>query len=353
MESKKFLISHSSINDFNNCSRLFYFKKIYRNPKTGNRIQLVNPYLSLGSAVHDTIDEVINLPPSQRKKISLKKRYQKLWKNYSRKRGGFVSKKQETEFKERGEKMILKVEKSDLLTKKSLKKSENLPKIKLFENIVLTGSFDWIEVLKNGNLHIIDFKTGKTKEKKDSWQLPIYKILAQEKYTKKVEKLSYWYLEKNNKLTYKEIIDSNLFISKIKRKALEIERKIKSNDFSCNSIYGKCFWCREYESIFFNKAEYVGHDNKMKKDLFFLDEGKFVLKKIENGNFLNKNEKEILKIRINGDLLKESKKQPKINNEKLKDAVFQIKKKIKNNLTKRELTIFIKELNQNGEKINF
>ncbi len=165
MEFKKIWISHSSITDFNNCPRLYFFKSIYRNPKTGNRIQLVSPYLSLGSAVHDTIDEVINLPLSKRTKTSLIKNYQKVWKKYSGKKGGFVSKKQESEFKKRGGKMVKKVEISGLLNRKSLKKTDNLSRTNLSKNMGLVGSFDWIEVLKNGNLHIIDFKTGKSKEK--------------------------------------------------------------------------------------------------------------------------------------------------------------------------------------------
>ncbi len=351
MDSKKIWVSHSSINDFNNCPRLYFFKSIYRNPKTGNRVQLVNPYLSLGSAVHDTIDEVINLPLSKRTKTPLTKNYQKVWKKYSGKRGGFVSKKQESEFKKRGGKMVKKVEISGLLNRKSLKKSDNLPRADLSENMGLVGSFDWIEILKNGNLHIIDFKTGKSQEKKNSWQLPIYQILAQKNYDKNVEKLSYWYLEKNSEPVFKESINPDIFISKIKEKAIEIKKAINQNNFSCNFFYNKCYWCRNYESIISGKAEYVGFDEKMKKDLYFLNNGELLLRKIEDSNFLNITEKNILKTRIKGKSVKETGKQNNLSNEKVKNVILEIKKKIKNNLTKKELSIFVKDLNKKKRKI--
>ena len=159
VNSNKICLSYSSITDFDNCSRLYYFKSIYRNPQTGNRVQLVNPYLSLGSAVHDSIDEVVNLKPSQRSKISLIKKYNLIWKQYSGKKGGFESKNQEIEFKKRGSVMVKKFEKSRLIKTKTIKKEENLPRMSIFKDIELVGSFDWVEILNNGNLHIIDFKT--------------------------------------------------------------------------------------------------------------------------------------------------------------------------------------------------
>ncbi len=353
MNTNKIRISHSSITDFNNCSRLYYFRNIYRDSKTGNRIQIVNPYLSLGSAVHDTIDEIINYSPSKRLKISLIERYKKIWKNYSGKKGGFYTKKQESEFKKRGGKMVKKVEISGLLNRKSLKKSDNLPRADLSENIGLVGSFDWIEVLKNGNLHIIDFKTGKSQEKKNSWQLPIYQILAQKNYDKNVEKLSYWYLEKNSEPVFKESINPDIFISKIKEKATEIKNTINQNNFSCNFFYNRCYWCRNYESIISGKAEYVGFDEKMKKDLYFLNNGELLLRKIEDGNFLNITEKNILKTRIKGKSAKQAGEKNNLTNKEIKNIVLEIKKKIKNNLTKKELSIFVKELNKKSEKFNF
>ncbi len=339
MDSKRW-ISYSSISDFNSCLRLYYFKNIYRNPKTGNRIQLINPYLALGSAVHETIDEIINLTPSRRVKTPLLKRYDKVWRRYSGKSGGFISEKQEDEFRKRGSQMIKRFSKSSLIKKRALKKKNDLPKISLFKGIDLVGSFDWVEVLKNGNLHIIDFKTGRSQEKSNSWQLPIYQLLAQEEYGKKVDKLSYWYLEKNKKKTFDNKLDIDNFFDKIKEKALEIKEVVDKKSFSCDSRYHRCYWCRPYEEILSGKAEYVGVDSQRGKDIYFLKNGKDVLRKINDSDFLSQQEKKIVDARLSGQEIKKDK------------SISRIKRKIKGNLTKKELSIFVSELKKNGKKIN-
>ncbi len=45
-------VSHSSMGDFIKCPRAYYLKNMYKNPKTGKKIGIVSPALSLGSAVH-------------------------------------------------------------------------------------------------------------------------------------------------------------------------------------------------------------------------------------------------------------------------------------------------------------
>ncbi len=351
MASNKIWISYSSIVDFNNCSRLYYFKNQYRNPKTNNRVQIVNPYLSLGCAVHETIDEIINFSPSKRLKTPLIKKYDKIWKKYSGKKGGFFTESQEKEFKKRGIKMLQRFKKSALISKKTLKKEKDLPKTKIYKDTYLVGSFDWVEVLKNNNLHIVDFKTGRSQEKKSSWQLLIYQLLAQDNYERQVDKLSYCYLDKSSKLISKKSISLDDFVPKIKEKADQIEKLIKNKKFSCQSKYNRCYWCRDYESIVSGKTEYVGTDEIMKKDLYFLNNSSNVLRKIDESNFLTKKEKEILKVRISdniNDFLEEN----KMSKKEIKKTVNEIKEKLKNNLSRKELLFFIEKLEKNGKKIN-
>ena len=49
-------VSYSSISDFKKCPRAYYLKNIYKNPKTGKKIELVAPPLALGSVVHDVLE---------------------------------------------------------------------------------------------------------------------------------------------------------------------------------------------------------------------------------------------------------------------------------------------------------
>ncbi len=347
-ERKTLWISHSAIKNFDNCSRLYYFTSIYRNPKTGNRVQIVNPYLSLGSAVHEAIDDVLDLAPSKRVCVSLVKRLEKSWERYAGKRGGFVSERQESEFKERGVKMIKKVENSSLLSTKSLKKEKELPKMSLFEGVELVGSFDWIELLPDKSLHIIDFKTGRSREDARSLQLPIYEILAKNSYGKKVGRLSYWYLEDSPKPTPKKLTGS---IAEIERKAVEIKKAVEGSEFSCSSKYPRCFWCRKYESIVSGRAEFIGTDDERQKDLFYLTSGDEVIRKINEGEFLNEEEKMILKMRMNNGSSEEVREASKKSRKQMGRSISDIKSKIKENLSTKELRIFVEELSKNGNRI--
>ncbi|RLG10690.1 hypothetical protein DRN73_07190 [Candidatus Pacearchaeota archaeon] len=266
-------ISHSAISDFEDCPRLYYFKNVYRSPITNHRVQIANPYLSLGSAVHQAIEEVNILPKEQRLNISLIERFERIWKEYQGKKGGFATQDQEEEFKERGRKMLKRIEQNPRIIKSSSYQfRERLPKVKLFKDkdIILTGAVDWIEILPSGGLHIIDFKTGRNKEN-NSLQLPIYLILANYNLNKPVEKVSYWYLENDDAPISIDLNPIQYYIPIIREKALEIEKAIKEKRFFCKSGYRNCFKCREYETIISGQAEYVGYDEKMRKDLYFIN----------------------------------------------------------------------------------
>ena len=49
-------VSHSSIGDYLKCPRAYYLKNIYKDPKNKKKIGIVNPALSLGSAVHEVVE---------------------------------------------------------------------------------------------------------------------------------------------------------------------------------------------------------------------------------------------------------------------------------------------------------
>ena len=48
-------ISHSSISDFLKCPRAYYLKNMYKDPKTGHKIQLMSPPFELGKDVDEVI----------------------------------------------------------------------------------------------------------------------------------------------------------------------------------------------------------------------------------------------------------------------------------------------------------
>lgn len=256
-------VSHTSINDFNSCARAYFLKHVYKDPKTNHKIKLISPPLALGQAVHEVIENLSILPVDQRFKEPLINKYEIAWKKISGKMGGFDNPEVEQRYKARGEEMLKRVtDHPGPIAKQAVKIKMDLPNYWLSEdeNIILCGKIDWIEyLLQDDAVHIIDFKTGKNNEDKDSLQLPIYYLLAKNCQTRKIEKASYWYLDKDNDLTECQLPSEEESYKRI----LDVARKIKLartlGKMSCTQING-CKFCRPMESILNNEAEFVGND---------------------------------------------------------------------------------------------
>jgi ATP-dependent helicase/DNAse subunit B len=136
------------------------------------------------------------------------------------------------------------------------------------DDIILCGKIDWLEYLEEtDSIHIIDFKTGKNEEDSESLQLPIYLLLATNTQSRKVEKASYWYLEKSSELTPKELPN----LAESKDKVLTVARRIKLarqlNHFICPT--GGCMKCRPLERILKSEGEKVGVSDT-KQDIYIL-----------------------------------------------------------------------------------
>jgi len=265
-------ISHSAISDFESCPRLYYLRNLYRNPETGHKIQVVNPYLTLGTIIHRTIEEINILPPKKRLDVPLTERLERNWQPYAGKEGGFSCQNEEENFKKRALVMLKRVESSKVIRNKSYKMEDKLPKVRLFkeQNLILVGSLDWIEILHSGGFHIIDFKTGRYQENGNSLQLPIYLILASYNFKKPIQKLSYWYLDRDREPVSFKLKPLESYLPIIQEKALRIKKTIDNNRLICK-IFGGCFHCSKYEKVLQGRAKCVGYDSQMNRDLYFLD----------------------------------------------------------------------------------
>ncbi|MDQ5957207.1 MAG: hypothetical protein QG614_182 [Patescibacteria group bacterium] len=281
---KAIWMSHSSLQDYEKCPRLYYLHNIYKDKKTGRKINIASPYTTLGIAVHNVLEALVNYKTEDRIKQDLLANYEKEWSKFSSSISGFDNEEQEKEFKERGRRMLQNVMSNyRVLSLKTIPLSsyydgDMLPNyyISEEENIILCGNIDWIEYADaSKSLNVIDFKTGKNEEKEDSLQLPIYKLLLTNLQNKwKVNNGYYWYLD-NDSFVEKELPESLLKNTKTKiiktgteirdkrfvwnesRGAWENVTEVEKN-FTCSN--GEYCDCKKYEKILKGEATYLGID---------------------------------------------------------------------------------------------
>ncbi|MEK7095500.1 MAG: PD-(D/E)XK nuclease family protein [Patescibacteria group bacterium] len=277
-------VSHSSMGDFLKCPRCYYLHNIYKNSKTKRKMNIVNPALALGIAVHETVEGLAKLKTENRFKESLKESFEKAWKKVGGKWGGFKSEEEEMEVKRRAEIMIKRVEANPkpLLNKTvKIKEGHNgMPPnfyLSAEENIILCGKIDWlIYKPEDDSVHILDFKTGKNEESENSLQLPIYSLLLKNLQKRKVTGASYWYLDRDDKPTEVDLPDDKEAFDKV----FLVAKKIKDmreqallvgpeKVFVCPKGEERCFFCKPFEKILHGEAEYIGV-GEMNQDLYIL-----------------------------------------------------------------------------------
>src|SRR3989338_6812033 len=178
-------VSHSSMGDFLKCTRAYYLHNVYKNPKTGKKINIINPALALGQVVHEIVEGLANYKAEERFSRPLLDDFDKAWEKVSGKRGGFKSVAEEDGAKARGRSMVERVMKNPgPLANKTVRMKPGAndmpPNFYLSEedNIILCGKIDWLEYIPEKDaVRLIDFKTGKHDESVESLQLPLYHLL--------------------------------------------------------------------------------------------------------------------------------------------------------------------------------
>jgi ATP-dependent helicase/DNAse subunit B len=268
-------VSHSSMGDFLKCPRLYYLHNVYKNPKTGKKINLVGPALSLGSAVHEVVEGLAEFSAETRfeNPEQLLERFEKTWEKFHGKKGGFKTEEEEAQAKARGIEMIKRViNNPGVLKNKIVKLKEGangmLPNFYLSEkdNIILCGRIDWLEFKEeDDSIHILDFKTGKNEESGESLQLPIYQLLLNNLQKRKVSGASYWYLDSDDKPkevalpkldeSFDKVYKTAKAVSDARTLALRIGAE---KVFKCLRGEAGCFGCAPFEKIIRGEAEFLG-----------------------------------------------------------------------------------------------
>lgn len=258
-------VSHSSIADFLKCPRLYFLRNVYKNEKN-RKINIASPSLSLGIAVHETLEGLSKFKTDERFKKPLEESFEEEWKKVSGKAGGFKTQQEENQAKERGRNMILRVKKNPgPLAKKTVKlpPAHNGMSPNFFlsekENIILNGKIDWLEYIEaDDSLRVIDFKTGKNEEKENSLQLPIYLLLLNNLQKRKISGAAYWYLDKDNEPVAVNLPDIKNAFDRVLENARKIKTARGKQEFNCPRGPQGCFACQPFEKILKGQAEYIG-----------------------------------------------------------------------------------------------
>lgn len=260
-------ISYTSLSNFLKCPKSYFFKNLYKNPQTGNRIQIASPHLSLGSTVHDAIKWFIDME-GQVSKDQFIQKFRNLWLKYTGKRGGFSSREEEATFGKRGLLMLDNFFKNyACLEKKHL--SIEFPKYPLFDRVILIGNFDFVGEKIDGSLHILDFKTGANDEE-DGIQLYIYAILAESNFEKPVTAASFWYLDRQDNPQDIVLDPLEPKLEWLKEKARELKDALEKDEWVCIKGDELCRDCRDYQAIIDGKGRFQFTDFRYKKDTYYL-----------------------------------------------------------------------------------
>lgn len=230
-------VSYSQIDNYRICPLRYKYSYVLKVPVAPNHS------LSFGNTIHDTLKE-FHTQKMFEKDMSLDqllKVYEKNWNPL-----GYLDDKHRKMRFESGKKLLEEYyEKNKGLGVKHLgiEKSFNI----LVDGIKLYGKIDRIDEHQNGDIEIIDYKTGNPKEQieadKDA-QMTIYAMGAKEALNLNPKNMTFYYVETGEKVSTTR---TDKQIQTEKEKVKEVVKGIKKGDFEPTP--GRhCTWC-DYKNI--------------------------------------------------------------------------------------------------------
>ncbi|MDD5739062.1 MAG: PD-(D/E)XK nuclease family protein [Candidatus Pacebacteria bacterium] len=240
-------LSPSKIGTFLNCKKQYYFE--YLDPeiaKIKKQLKKKRAEMEMGSFVHDSLTLFFKTPPEQRNWVKMTEILKQVWQGPRGESYGFETLEQERKFYAQALEMLKWFVKNENINPDIFalpvsppgKSFDDYLVIPFGEDLELGGKIDRVDKLTNGNLEIIDYKTGK--EKDDNLQLLIYVFLAEKIFEKRVEKVRYIYLKSGNSpAVAPQITDKQ----NAKEKILDIANQIQNEKEWAPHVSKLCDYC--------------------------------------------------------------------------------------------------------------
>ena len=259
--------SYTQLAAFSNCPYQYRFAHILKIPRRGKA------QFSFGKTMHATLQKLFELIKEKRdlgqvdlfgsnkkeskteKKVNISLEeiltfYKQSWID-----DWYEGKLQKEEFRKLA-KVILKEfyekHKNNWPRVKFTEKGFNIKVPDRSELYTIRGAIDRIDET-NGKLKIVDYKTGRPKEKlsfTDKEQLLIYQMAGKDLFTQEVDSLSFYFLENNTEL---EFLGTGSELEKVKEKIITTIKEIEKNKFPPKPS-SLCRYCDFYDICEFRKA---------------------------------------------------------------------------------------------------
>ena len=218
-------LSYSQIQTFLDCPLHYKAKYILRLPTVPSAA------LSFGIAIHGSLKDIFSLPVKDPTAL-LKKNWVSV---------GYLNKKHEQEYFAKGEKILTHFLKAEYDPKHQPRLLEEMFTVPLNPVLKIGGKIDRVDVLENGQIEIIDYKTGKIPKDRektavDDLQLSFYSlaatILKTDPFNKQPKdiKLTLLYLEENTRFSTTRTAGQ---LEEAKQQILGYADQISRSDFTC------------------------------------------------------------------------------------------------------------------------
>lgn len=234
--------SYTQIAAFSNCPYQYRFAHILRIPRHGKAV------FSFGKTMHSTLQKLFELinekqgfgqadlfEGAKKRKEKVKISFDEILEIFEQSwiDDWYDNKKQKEEHKKKGK---------EILKEFYNKHNDNWPKAILLEkgfNIKLNIDKEYFTIRGNidrvddedGKIKIIDYKTGKPKDKlsfEEKEQLFIYQLAAQEVFSQEIKSLAFYYLDNNSEV---EFLGTDADLEKTRDKVIKTIQNIKKGEF--------------------------------------------------------------------------------------------------------------------------